>query len=107
MSTSCARRLVVTWKETQLTLTPLPPREHLLHDLQRFPDESRNVGWLSRRDQVAIDDDLLVDHVGARLPQVALDGLPRRHPVIPLARLVGRQQELRAVADGEDRPAGG
>ena len=48
----------------------LAARGHLLHDLQRCPDESRNVRGLTRGDEVAVHHNLLVDDVGARFLEV-------------------------------------
>src|SRR3989475_3671729 len=82
----------------------LASRRNLLQYLQRFLDESRNIGRLARRDQVAVDDHFLIDHVGAGLLEVPLHGLPRGHAVVLV--LVRGEQELRPVADREHGFAG-
>src|SRR5438094_8879448 len=99
MSTSWARRVVLTSSVTQLTsgaLSVLAPRGNLLEDLQRFLDESWNVGGRARSDQVAVDHALRVDDVGGGLLQVAQTRPPCRHSV--LLAIVGGNHQLHAVA---------
>src|SRR5438105_7023961 len=75
----------------------------LLQDLERFADEGWDVRRLAGGHQVAVHYDLLVDDVRPGLLQVALDRLPRGHAVVLV--LVSAQQQLRTVADREDRLA--
>src|SRR5439155_5672614 len=55
-------------------------RADALQHRQRFACEGVEVGRLTRGDQVAVDDHLLIDDVGTCVAQVNLDGLPRGHP---------------------------
>src|SRR2546428_639194 len=64
-------------------------------------DERGQILRLTRRHEVAVDDDLLIDDVRADELEVALDRPPGGQPVI-LVR-AGGQEELRPVADREDR----
>ena len=63
--------------------------------------ERRQVVGLAARDEVAVDDDLLVDPVGAGVAQVGLQARPRRHP--PAPHDVGLDQRPGRVADGRHR----
>src|SRR5438105_3967940 len=75
-------------------------RRDPFQDLQRLPDEGRDVLRLTRGHQVSIDHDLLVNHVGAHLAEILLDGGPGRQ----FASLhdPGRDQQLRSVANRQD-----
>ena len=69
-----------------------------------FDGERVQIVRLAAGDPVVVDDHLAIDDVGAGLPQVALDRLPRgqRPPHLQL----GGEQQLRAVADRRERPPG-
>ena len=72
----------------------------LLHDA--LAGGRQVVGRPARRD-VAVGDDLLVDHLRPGVAEVCADARPRRHP--PAARDVGLDEAPRAMADAGDRLA--
>src|SRR2546430_4670428 len=89
--TRCAR--------SRATLTPRG--RHFVEQRETFADEGGQVLRLTRRHQVASDDDLLIDDVRTDELEVALDRPPGRQPMV-LVR-AGGEEELRPVADREDR----
>src|SRR2546425_1810535 len=74
---------------------------HFVEEREPLADERGQILRLTRRHEVAVDDDLLIDDVRADELEVALDRPPGGQPVI-LVR-AGGEEELRPVADREDR----
>src|SRR2546425_4641833 len=74
---------------------------HLLEQRETFADEGGQILRLTRGHEVAVDDDLLVDDVRTDELEFALDRPPGLQPVVLVS--AGGEEELRPVADREDR----
>src|SRR4030095_10134838 len=80
------------------------PRMAALREfLDHFPIEGQQIVGLAARNDPAMDDDFLVDPLGARILEVFLERRPRSDP--EPAHRVGFDQRPRTMADHRDRLA--